>query len=230
MNDNIVVENLQKSYGRKQALKGISFTLKKGSITGLLGENGGGKSTTLKILSGLITNFRGSIKINGEEVGPKSKSIVSYLPEKSYFKTSLSANYYIDLFERFYEDFDKNQMLKLLNQLNLDPKDKIKTLSKGNREKLQLALCMSRRAKLYLLDEPIGGVDVSARSKILKMIIENYNPEGSMLISSHIISEIEPILDHAIFLKQGEIVLNTSVDELRNKRNMGLEDVFKEVF
>lgn len=219
-----------KMYGKKTALENFSLELEKGKIIGLLGPNGSGKTTLIKTIAGILTRNHGEILVDGKEVGTESKKIVAYLPERPYFSPSLRVRETIDFFEDFYEDFQRDTAEKMLNTLQIDKNCKISSLSKGTREKVQLVLVMSRKAKLYLLDEPIGGVDPAARDFILKTILTNYNEEASVIISTHLISDIENVLDEVIFIKNGRLVLYKSVDDIREEEKKSVDAVFREVF
>ena len=223
-------KNLTKRYGRTQALSGINLSLKAGRIIGLLGPNGSGKTTMIKLINGLLTPTGGEILIDGMAPGVKTKSIVSYLPERTYLDESMRITEAIDYFEDFYKDFDRKKAMKMLEKVNLNPALRIKTLSKGNKEKVQLILVMSRNAKLYLLDEPIAGVDPAARDYILKTIISNYNPDASLIISTHLISDIETVLDDVLFLQNGKITLSATVDQIREEKQKSVDQLFREVF
>ena len=194
------VENLSKSYGKKEILKNINFTIKEGRIVGLLGKNGVGKTTIIKLINDLLTKDTGTITINNQEIGIESKKQISYLPERTYLDKTMKVKQVIKFFEEFYEDFDSEKAHKLLKDLNLDENEKIAKMSKGMQEKVQLVLVMSRKADLYILDEPIGGVDPAARDYILDTILSNFNKDASIIISTHLISDIERILDDVIFI------------------------------
>ena len=223
-------KNLTKRYGRTQALSGINLSLKAGRIIGLLGPNGSGKTTMIKLINGLLTPTGGEILIDGMAPGVKTKSIVSYLPERTYLDESMRITEAIDYFEDFYKDFDRKKAMKMLEKVNLNPALRIKTLSKGNKEKVQLILVMSRRAKLYCLDEPIAGVDPAARYYILSTIINNYEPDATILISTHLISDVENILDEVVFIQNGHIRMQEEVETIRDKEGKSVDDLFREVF
>lgn len=223
-------ENVTKTYGRKVALDNVSFVLRKAKIIGLLGPNGSGKTTAIKLLNGLIQPNSGKIEIDGEAPGVHSKSIISYLPDKNYLNDWMSINKLLDFFSTFYEDFDVERARVMLKNLDLNPEDSLKTLSKGNKEKVQLILAMSRRAKLYILDEPIGGVDPAARDYILSTIIGNYSNEASILISTHLISDVEKVLDDVIIINNGSIYIQDSVDNIRIEQGKSVDELFREVF
>ncbi len=222
--------NITKKFGSKSALSGVDISLERGKIVGLLGPNGSGKTTFIKVANGLITPNSGKIMIDGKEVGEETKKIVSYLPEKTYLADWMKVKNLIKYFEDFYSDFSKEKAYSLLEKLNISSEDKLKTLSKGNKEKVQLILVMSREADLYLLDEPIGGVDPAAREYILNTIITNYNPNATVLISTHLISDIEKILDEVIFIKEGSIEMHKSVDDIRFEYGKSIDLLFREVF
>lgn len=231
MNDPILeCKNLVKSYGSKEALKGIDLTINKGRIVGLLGPNGSGKSTLIKLANGLLTETSGEILIAGKKPGVETKKIVSYLPERTYFNDWMKVSEIIKFFQDFYEDFNPEKAYDMLKRLNIDPKDKLKTMSKGTKEKVQLILVMSREADLYLLDEPIAGVDPAAREYILNTIINNYNENATVVISTHLISDIEQILDDVIFISYGTVALCKSVDEIREGEGKTVDALFREVF
>ena len=222
--------NLCKNYGPLKALDNVNLTIEKGRIVGLLGTNGSGKTTLIKIINELLVPSSGEILINGNKPGVESKKIISYLPERTYLPDDKKVKEIINYFEDFYKDFNKERALKLLKELDISEERKLKQLSKGTREKVQLVLVMSRDADLYVLDEPIGGVDPVARDKILDLILKNFKEGASILISTHLIADIERILDDVIFINQGKIILTSSADELRNKYNTSVEGAFKEVF
>ena len=230
MNPILECKGLTKKYGSLEALSNIDLTLELGRIVGLLGPNGSGKSTLIKLINGILTPNAGTILIDGKPVGVDTKKIVSYLPERTYLNNWMKVCDIIDYFNDFYEDFDKNKAYEMLKRLNIDPSMRLRTLSKGTKEKVQLILVMSRNAKLYVLDEPIGGVDPAARDYILNTILSNYNETGTILISTHLISDIEQILDDIVLIKQGKILQSTSVDEIRDKNGMSVDQLFREVF
>lgn len=222
--------DLCKYYGSKAAIKNMNISLESGKIIGLLGPNGSGKTTLMKMAAGVLTASSGSLLINGQAPGIQTKRIVSYLPDRTYLDSGMRGQDAIEMFSDFYEDFDADRALAMLKELNVDPMSRMKTLSKGMREKAQLILVMSRRAALYILDEPIGGVDPAARDYILKTIIGNYQPESSVLISTHLISEVENVLDDAIFINNGCVMLHESVDAIRSERGKSVDEYFREVF
>lgn len=230
--DNIIwkCENLTMKYGKKQVLNNVSLQLERGKIIGLLGPNGSGKTTLIKLSNGLLTPKKGNIIIDGHKVGIETKKIVSYLPERPYLDNSLKIYQIVDLFQDFYEDFDVNKAYNMLKALKINPEDRLKSMSKGTKEKVQLILVMSREAKLYMLDEPIGGVDPAARDYILRTIISNYNPDASVIISTHLISDIEQVLDDVVFIKEGEVMLHKPVDEIREEDGKSVDELFREAF
>lgn len=223
-------KDLKKNYGKKQALKGLNLQIESGQIVGLLGPNGSGKTTLIKIANGLLTTSGGEVIINGNKVGVETKKVVSYLPERTYLDSHSKVKDVVKYFKDFYSDFDENKAYDMLSKLNIDPNDKLKTMSKGTREKVQLILVMSRQAKIYFLDEPIGGVDPAARDYILNTIISNYNPEASVIISTHLISDIEKVLDDVIMIKDGQLVMHKKVDDIREEYGKSVDEVFREVF
>lgn len=223
-------KDLRKNYGKNQALKGLNLQIESGQIVGLLGPNGSGKTTHIKLANGLLTKNGGELYIDGKEVGVETKKIVSYLPERTYLDVHSKVKDVIEFFKDFYSDFEENRAYDMLSKLNINPNDKLKTMSKGTREKVQLILVMSRQAKLYFLDEPIGGVDPAARDYILNTIISNYNPEAAVIISTHLISDIEKVLDDVVMIKNGELVMHKKVDEIREEYGKSVDEVFREVF
>lgn len=228
--DTLVCENLSKNYGNVLALNNVNLNLQEGKIIGLLGPNGSGKTTLIKLISRLLVPSSGSISICGLEPSEKSKAIVSYLPDRNYLPDWMNVEELLDLYEDFYTDFDENRAIEMLKSLNIDFKTPFKKMSKGTKEKVQLILTMSRRAKLYLLDEPIAGVDPAARDYILDTIISNYDEKATVLISTHLISDVESVLDEAIFLKQGEVILHKEADEIRQETSKSIDEYFREVF
>ena len=223
-------KNLCKTYGHKSALNGISLQLQPGKIIGLLGPNGSGKTTFLKLINGLLTPSAGSLLINGKPPGRESKAIVAYLPERTYLNDSMKVREALRFFADFYSDFDLQRAEEMLRNLNIETTARLKTLSKGTKEKVQLILVMSRQARLYCLDEPIAGVDPAARDSILRTIINNYNPEASVLISTHLITDIEQVLDEVIFIREGELLLHKTVDDIRFQNGKSVDALFREVF
>ena len=232
MTNNYLLEfsNITKKYGSKVALDNVSFNLEPGKIIGLLGPNGSGKSTILKLVNGLLQPTEGEIKIMGNPPGIMSKSIISYLPERTYLNEWMKISDLINFFADFYIDFDINKANEMVIALKLDPNHKLKTISKGNKEKVQLILVMSRKAKLYLLDEPIGGVDPATRDFILDTIISNYLSDATLMISTHLISDIERIFDEVILINQGTIYKHDSVDNIRQQTGKSVDQLFREVF
>lgn len=223
-------KGLKKSYGKKPVIHDMNLELEQGKIIGLLGPNGSGKTTLIKILAGILSRNDGDVAIDGKQIGVESKKIVSYLPERTYFSTSMKVKETIEFFEDFYEDFRRERAEQMLANLGIDLNSKIKHLSKGTREKLQLVLVMSREAKIYLLDEPMGGVDPAARDYILKTILTNYSENSSVIISTHLISDVEKVLDDVVFIKNGVIVLHESADDIREKKGKSIDALFREVF
>jgi len=222
--------NLVKTYANSEALKGINLTINRGRIVGLLGPNGSGKSTLIKLANGLLTPSSGEIFINGLKPGIETKKIVSYLPERTYLNDWMKVSDIINFFNDFYDNFNPKRAYEMLQKLNINPDDKLKTMSKGTKEKVQLILVMSRDADLYLLDEPIAGVDPAARDYILNTIITNYNENATIIISTHLISDIERILDDVVFISYGKIFLTKSVDEIRETEGKSVDTLFREVF
>lgn len=223
-------QNVTKKYSSKKALDNVSFTLEPGKIYGLLGPNGSGKSTAIKIINDLLQPTSGTVLVNGSKPGVESKKIISYLPDRNYLNDWMKVEDAFKLFEDFYEDFDRNRAEEMLRSLNIDSGARLKTLSKGTLEKVQLILIMARRAKLYVLDEPIAGVDPAARDYILQTILSNYGEESSILISTHLITDIEKVLDEVLFLQNGRIVLSGAVDDIRAEHGKSIDGLFREVF
>ena len=226
----ISAKELTKRYGSTQALNGLSLELPQGKIVGLLGPNGSGKTTFLKLAAGLLTPTAGTVQVCGQPVGPGTKAMVSYLPDRSYLNKNQRIREILDFFQDFYVDFDRARAEKMLQALAIDTNAKLKTLSKGNQEKVQLALVMSRRAKVYLLDEPIGGVDPAARDYILNTIITNYEPDATVLISTHLIADVERVLDEFVFLYEGRVLRQGRTDEVREETGKSLDELFREEF
>ena len=222
--------NVSKSFGKKKILSNINLTIPRGKIIGLLGKNGTGKSTLIKLINDLLTIDSGKILINGSEVGIESKKIISYLPERTYLDKSMTVEKTLEYFEDFYENFDSKKAKKLLKDLDLDTTQKLSKMSKGMQEKVQLVLVMSRKADLYILDEPLGGVDPATRDYILDTILTNFNEGASVIISTHLISDIERILDEVIFIDKGKIILTSNTDELRKKENSSIDEIFRRMF
>ena len=223
-------QNVTKQYSSKKALDNVSFTLEPGKIYGLLGPNGSGKSTAIKIINDLLQPTSGTVLVNGSKPGVESKKIISYLPDRNYLNDWMKVEDAFKLFEDFYEDFDRNRAEEMLRSLNIDSGARLKTLSKGTLEKVQLILIMARRAKLYVLDEPIAGVDPAARDYILQTILSNHGEESSILISTHLITDIEKVLDEVLFLQNGRIVLSGAVDDIRAEHGKSIDGLFREVF
>ena len=223
-------KHLCKKFEDKQILNDINITIPRGKIIGLLGKNGTGKTTLIKLINDLLTPTSGEVLINGGKPGIASKKIISYLPERTYLDKEMTIAEVFKYFEEFYDNFDIQRAEKLLKDLNLNIDTHISKMSKGMQEKLQLILVMSRDAELYILDEPLGGVDPATRDYILDTILSNFNEGASVLISTHLISDIERILDEDIFINEGKIVINSSSDELRNKENASIDEIFRRYF
>ncbi|MCI8690851.1 MAG: ABC transporter ATP-binding protein [Oscillibacter sp.] len=223
-------KELCKSYGRTPALDRLTVSIEPGRIVGLLGPNGSGKTTLIKLASGLLTPDAGYISVCGLPPGPESRKNISFLPERTAIPTWMSAKQLLDFYGDFYADFRRDAAEEMLAHLNIFPHQRIKQMSKGTREKVQLILVMSRAAKLYLLDEPIGGVDPATRDYILSTIIGNYNPEAAVVISTHLIADVEKVLDEVIFIHQGRLALQSGVDEIREEKGMSVDALFREVF
>lgn len=231
MSELVEIHNLTKTYDKKkEALHDLTLTLPRGKIIGLLGPNGSGKTTLIKLLNGLLVPDSGEILIDGEKPGPSTKAKVSYLPERTYLKNGATIRELLSCFQDFYEDFRADRAKEMLAALQIEENARIRTLSKGTREKVQLILVMSRDASLYILDEPIAGVDPAARDYILRTIITNYNENATVLISTHLITDIENILDEVIFMKEGNLLLQTSVEEIREEKGKSVDAYFREVF
>lgn len=230
MNNLVEIVNLTKKYGTNMAVNHLTVSLPKGKIIGLLGPNGSGKTTLIKMLNGLLTPTEGTILIDGNNVGTVTKSKVAYLPDRTYLTMNQTIREILDYFQDFYVDFSRERAEEMLKSLGIDPTVKMRTLSKGTKEKVQLILVMSRNASLYILDEPIAGVDPAARDYILRTIINNYNPEATVLISTHLIEDVEQVLDEVIFMRYGQLVLYTSVDNIREEKGKSVDAYFREVF
>lgn len=230
MGNIVEFKDVHKSYSKKEVLKGLNLNIPKGKIVGLLGSNGSGKTTMIKLMNGLLQPDRGSIEINGMKPSKETKKIVSYLPERTYLNDWMKVKDILEFFYDFYEDFDVQKANEMINSLKIDKNEKLKSMSKGTKEKVQLILVMSRKADLYILDEPIGGVDPAARSYILKTILTNYNEDSTLLIATHLISEIENICDDILFISNGEIVLQGNVDEIREDKGKSIDALFREEF
>lgn len=230
MNPILECQSLSKNFSGTPALSDVNLTLERGRIIGLLGPNGSGKSTLLKIINGLLVPDAGKIQIAGMNPGIETKKIVSYLPERTYLSDWMKVSDIIDFFKDFYADFDSEKAYDMLNRLQIDRNKKLKTLSKGTKEKVQLILVMSRKAELYCLDEPMGGIDPASRDYIINTIITNYNENAAVLISTHLIADIENILDEVIFIKNGAVTLHSSVEDIRTKEGKSIDSLFREVF
>lgn len=230
MTNVVEMKNLTKKYISKKALDNVNYNIPKGKIIGLLGPNGSGKTTMIKILMGILTASKGEVYIDGQKPGTKTKSWVSYLPDRNYLYKWMKVKDAVKFFDDFYEDFDVDKAKELLEFMNLEENIKVTKLSKGMIERLNLTLVLSRNAKLYILDEPIAGVDPVAREKILDAIINNFNKDSSMLITTHLVQDLERIFDEVAYLKNGSIVLEGSAEKLRNEKNMSIDEIFREVF
>lgn len=224
------INHLYKNYDDKKVLKDINLKLKGGKIIGLLGQNGTGKSTLIKLINDLLTPTKGSIKVNGKDIGVETKKIISYLPERTYLNKNMTVNEVINYFNDFYDNFDSKKARKLLKDLKLDENQKLSKMSKGMQEKVQLVLVMSRKALLYILDEPLGGVDPATRDYILDTILNNFNHDASIIISTHLIADIERILDEVVFINDGRIILHEDTDKLREKENASIDEIFRRMF
>lgn len=230
MSELIRCENLTKKYGSLAALNSVDLSVESGKIIGLLGPNGSGKTTLIKLINGLLTPTSGSITVCGEAVGPKTKAKVAYLPDNIYLNGWMTVEKIVKYFADFYEDFRTELAYEMLTRLGIEKKTRLKALSKGNKEKVCLILIMSRSALLYVLDEPIAGVDPAARDYVISTIINNYNPDASVIISTHLISDIEQILDEVIFIRDGNLLLKKTVDEIREENGKSVDELFREVF
>lgn len=224
------ITHVSKTYGKKEALKDVSLKIEPGKVVGLLGPNGSGKSTLIKLINGLLQPTDGQILVAGQALGIETKKMISYLPERTYLNEWMKVKDLLGFFSDFYEDFDIEKARQMLATLKIDEDSKLKTLSKGTKEKVQLILVMSRKAKLYVLDEPIGGVDPAARDYILNTIIKNYSEESSVIIATHLIQEVENICDDIIFLGYGEVRLQGNVDDIRQEKGQSIDVLFREVF
>ena len=222
--------DLSKRFGSIQALDGVNLSIEPGRVVGLLGPNGSGKTTLIKLANGLLTPTAGELRIDGKLPGKETKALVSYLPDKEYLPEWMNAKQLMDFFTDFYADFDRERAAEMLTRLGIDEGMRIKQMSKGTREKVQLILTMSRQAKLYLLDEPIGGVDPATRDYILDTIIRNYNPSAAVVISTHLIADVEQVLDDVIFIRSGRVLLQSSVDTIREEQGKSVDAYFREVF
>lgn len=226
----IEFKDVNKSFGDKHVLKDINLKIQSNKIIGLLGKNGSGKSTLFKLINDLLTITSGEILVDGQPISPESKKVISYLPERTYLDTSLKVSEAIKFFETFYEDFDKDKAEKLLEDLQLDKNMRLSKMSKGMKEKVQLVLVMSRKAKIYILDEPLGGVDPASRDYILQTILKSFDKNATLLISTHMIADIEKILDEVIFIDEGKIILKSNADKLREKENASIDEIFRRKF
>lgn len=226
----IEINQLTKKFGTLTALDSVDLKLEKGQIVGLLGPNGSGKTTLIKLMNGLLTPTSGSIRINGMEPGVDTKKIVAYLPDRNALPDYMTTTQLMNLYGDFFEDFDSAKAEKMIRDLGIDMKQQMKKMSKGTKEKLQLCLVMARKAEVYLLDEPIGGVDPATRDYILRTIISNYNEDAVVIISTHLISDIESVLDDVVFIKEGRVVLHSSADEIREENGESVDRLFREVF
>ena len=224
------IKDLNKNFDNKKILKDINLSITEGKIVGLLGKNGAGKTTLIKLINDLLTPTSGKILVKGKEVGVESKKVISYLPERTYLNKQMKVSEIIDYFKDFYDNFSEKKAKKLLKDLDLDINTKISKMSKGMQEKLQLVLVMSRNADLYILDEPLGGVDPATREYILDTILSNFNEKASIIISTHLISDIERILDEVIFIDKGKIILQSDADKLRNKEKSSIDEIFRRMF
>lgn len=222
--------DVNKSFGNKRVLKDINLTISSGKIIGLLGKNGAGKSTLIKLINDLLTPSSGTILVNGKEIGVESKKVIAYLPERTYLNKSMRIDKIINFFEDFYDNFDSSKALELLNNLGIDVHSRLSKMSKGMQEKVQLVLVMSRKADLYILDEPLGGVDPATRDYILDTILTNFNDGASVIISTHLISDIERILDEVIFVDDGRVILQADSDELRDREKSSIDEIFRRMF
>lgn len=224
------IKNLKKSFNKKEILKNINLEIPSGKIIGLLGKNGAGKTTLIKLINDLLTPTSGEILVKGSKIGVKTKQAISYLPERTYLNKQMKVSEVISYFKDFYNDFDSKKAEKLLKDLDLDINQKLSKMSKGMQEKVQLVLVMSRNADLYILDEPLGGVDPATRDYILDTILSNFNAKASVIISTHLISDIERILDEVIFIDKGEIILQDNADKLRKKEKQSIDEIFRRTF
>ncbi len=224
------IKNLSKFFDHKPILKEVNVSIPKGKIVGLLGKNGAGKTTLIKLINDLLTPTSGEILVKGKPIGVESKKVISYLPERTYLNKQMKVSEVIEFFKDFYQDFDSSKAEKLLKDLDLDINQKLSKMSKGMQEKVQLVLVMSRNADLYILDEPLGGVDPATRDYILDTILSNFSDNASVIISTHLISDIERILDEVVFIDKGSIVLQSDADKLRKKEKASIEEIFRRMF
>lgn len=223
------VKNIEKSFDSKKIINDVSFSIEKGKIVGLLGKNGSGKTTVIKMINDLLTIDKGEILINNQKISEKTKAVVSYLPERTYLDNSKTVEQTFKFFQDFYADFDIEKAKKLLEDLDLDIKSSLSKMSKGMKEKIQLILVMSRKADLYILDEPLGGVDPTTRDYILKTILSNFGENSSLLITTHLIADVEKILDEVIFIDKGKIIINDNADALRTKEKSSINEIFRRI-
>lgn len=226
----VTVKNLNKTFGSVCALKDVDLQIPEGRIIGLLGPNGGGKTTLLKILAGLYTTYTGTVLIDGEKPGARSKERVAYLPDRPAFSMSRTAEDILDIYVDFFADFDRERFLGLLEKFEISPNKEFKEMSKGMIDKVQISFAMARNARLYLLDEPLGGVDVAARDNVLDTILENFDSKGTILVATHLISEIERLFDSVIVLKDGQVIMNAPCDDIRQQYGSTLEEAMKVIF
>ncbi|MBE6027640.1 MAG: ABC transporter ATP-binding protein [Clostridiales bacterium] len=226
----IEINHITKQFGNLTALDSVALELEKGQIVGLLGPNGSGKTTLIKILNGLLQPTAGSVTINGMEPGIETKKVVAYLPDRNALPDYMTASELMDIYQDFFADFDRQKAEAMVDDLGIDRKQPMKKMSKGTKEKLQLCLVMARQAEVYLLDEPIGGVDPATRDYILRTIISNYNEDAVVIISTHLISDVESVLDDVVFLKEGKVVLHKAADEIREEKGESVDKLFREVF
>ena len=224
------VKGVSKTFGKKKVLNDVNLTITGGKIIGLLGKNGAGKTTLIKLINDLLTPSSGEILVKGKEIGVETKKIISYLPERTYLNKQMKVSEVIDYFKDFYEDFDDKKAIKLLKDLDLDINEHLSKMSKGMQEKVQLVLVMSRKAELYILDEPLGGVDPATRDYILDTILSNFSDNASVIISTHLISDIERILDEVVFIDKGTVALQSDADKLRNKEKSSIDEIFRRMF
>lgn len=224
------IRDLHKHYGKVQALNGVNLELEPGHIVGLLGENGCGKTTLLKTIAGVVSDYSGEVRIHGMKPGPETKAITAFLPDSEYLPRGLSVHYCLELYDDFFADFDRERALEMINFFGLNEKMKLKEMSKGMREKVQIALTMSRRAKLYLLDEPISGIDPAAREGILDGILRNLEPDSLVIMSTHLIHDLEAALDSVIFMRHGQITLTGDADDLRAEHGLSIDELFRKAY